>query len=153
MSEYFTKDEAVALRGRRYRCTAGYSGVPAGTVGVVGEEYESGDGFGVDVRWEASDAVLVDGFSKTDLFLVFTDGPNAGRRAMVPDMADGGPLSVAEEPDTWKSLALEAASIDRIVVGVGLTRCAFCLAASGLVMAPEHNDGCLVLRVRKLAGR
>ena len=99
---YFTRAEAEAQVGRRYRASGGYSGVPSGTAGRVSGVYEvAGRGFGVDVTWEGipggspldSDrGGLTDGFSRAELFLVLPRGPLAGRRAMEPiDGPDGGP--------------------------------------------------------------
>lgn len=100
---HFTPEEAEALLGRRYRATAPYAGVPAGTVGRVYGSYEVNDGLrGLDVVWElppsgsAADHAAggrTDGFSRDDLYLVFLAGPHVGQRAMLPlDSADGGPV-------------------------------------------------------------
>lgn len=101
---YFTRAEAEHLIGRRYRSTADYSGVPAGTTGKISGVYNvdnAGECWGVDVTWDGirggspadlERGGLTDGFSRSDLFLVFTGGPDIGRRAMVPlDGPDGGP--------------------------------------------------------------
>jgi hypothetical protein len=70
---------------------------------------------GVDVTWAGipggspleleRGGLLTDGFSRQQLFTVFTAGPHAGRRAMVPlDGADGGPAAAAAyEADTERS--------------------------------------------------
>lgn len=88
----FTREEALALQGKRYRATAGYSGVPPGTIGRVCDYYPRGpsDAYGVEVAWETSTTErFVDGFSRLDLLTVFTGGPLEGKRAMEP--LDGGP--------------------------------------------------------------
>jgi hypothetical protein len=92
--EDFTEAAARGFIGRRYRSTAQYSGVEPGSIGTVCDIYSRGGGrFGVDVTWEGIDVErggLTDGFSWADLALVFTGGPNKGRRAMVPlDGPDG----------------------------------------------------------------
>lgn len=92
--EDFTEAEARGLIGRRYRSTGRYSGVEPGSVGTVCATYSRGRGrFGVDVTWVGIDVErggLTDGFSRADLALVFSGGPNKGRRAMVPmDGPDG----------------------------------------------------------------
>ena len=102
--DYFSEADARALIGRRFRATNEYGGVPAGSVGMVSDVYavdHRRQQFGVDVTWQgiAGGSPLdlerggrTDGFSRRDLFLVFTGGPNRGRRAMVPlDGPDGGP--------------------------------------------------------------
>ena len=90
---HFTAEEAEALLGRRYRATAPYAGVPAGTVGRVYGSYEVNDGLrGFDVVWELppsgspADSAAggrTDGFSRDDLYLVFTARPT--RRAAGDD--------------------------------------------------------------------
>jgi cardiolipin synthase A/B len=102
--EYFTEAAAASLVGRRYRSTARYSRVAPGPIGRVTGRYVAGSAgrcFGVDVTWEGvrggspldlERGGLTDGFSRAQLFTVFTGGPNTGRRAMVPlDGPDGGP--------------------------------------------------------------
>ncbi len=102
---HFTPREADALLGSRYRATAPYSGVPAGTVGRVYASYEVANGLrGLDIVWELpptgapADHIAggrTDGFSREDLYLVFTAGAQLGQRAMVPlDGPDGAHLPV-----------------------------------------------------------
>lgn len=93
--EYYTFDSARAMVGKRFRATAGYCGVPAGTVGRVTGIYEVNrwsDWWGIEVTWESIPPTcpldterggLTDGFSRKDLEMVFTGGPNVGERAMV----------------------------------------------------------------------
>lgn len=82
---HFTREEAVALIGKRFRATAGYADVPPGTVGRIVDLYQTGGYYGVDVQWDRPhNRELRDGFSKQDLETVFTGGPNKGKRAMEP---------------------------------------------------------------------
>lgn len=105
---YFTREEARALLGRKYRATAAYAGVPAGTVGKVVEAYGGDDALGLDIQWQgipggtphemSLGGLRIDGFSRDDLFTIFTGGAQKGRRAMVPlDGPDGGPPSADYE--------------------------------------------------------
>ena len=97
VADGFSKAEAEAELGRRYRATAGYAAVPAGSVGVVSAVSPAvGGGFGVEVTWEGVDGGrLVDGFSRAELLKVLREPPFVGRRAMVPsggrDEEEGGP--------------------------------------------------------------
>jgi hypothetical protein len=101
--EYFTDGEAAALVGCRYRASARYSGVPPGSIGVISGVYALDAArrrWGVDVTWEGirggspldlQRGGLTDGFSRRQLYTVFTGGPNTGRRARSPlDGPDGG---------------------------------------------------------------
>lgn len=94
--EHFTRGEVRTLIGKRYKATAGYAGVPAGTIGKIVDFYSAdrnpeseASTYGVDVMWEdVAREHPTDGFSRTDLLMVFKAGPHAGTRAMVP--LDGG---------------------------------------------------------------
>lgn len=97
MSEYYTESEARKMVGKRFRATAGYARVPAGTIGRVSGVYavrqRRTDDYGIEVTWEGvaggtpldqeRAAAMTDGFSKTDMEMVFTGGPLDGKRAMV----------------------------------------------------------------------
>ena len=84
---HFTREEAVQLIGKRFRNTAPYANVPAGTVGRVVDLYPvGGQRFGVDIQWDRPAPLreLRDGFSKQDLEMIFTGGAEKGKRAMIP---------------------------------------------------------------------
>ena len=114
--EYFTTEEAMAFLGRRYRATRAYAGVPAGTIGRVAAAYTvppDGELYGLDVVWERlsarspADEALggrSDGFSRRDLFLVFTGGEHAGRRAMEPVGSDPEPPGLRRAPARGRRL-------------------------------------------------
>lgn len=94
---YFSRIEAQRFVGMRYRTVGPYSGIPRGTIGLVTGIYAvdvAEERFGLDITWEglrpaspagaSAAAARTDGFSRADVYLRFTAGPDAGRRAIEP---------------------------------------------------------------------
>lgn len=81
MNGYFGKEEALAWVGRRFRTKVDFSGVPAGTSGIVVKADESDLGWTLRIRWELSDRgwPLDDWFSKRELELFLVPFPEEGR--------------------------------------------------------------------------
>lgn len=69
MSDYFEKEEARFLVGRRFRTKVDFSGVPVGTPGIVVKAEEGSLGWLLRIRWELLDRSwpLDDWFTKREV--------------------------------------------------------------------------------------
>ena len=74
--EYFTREEAEALVGKRIRTLIAWSGVPIHTTGRVISADENGDGWTVAIRWDLPIKPQQEGFEESagEPFLVVSGG-------------------------------------------------------------------------------
>ena len=86
VNTHFTREEAAGTLGNKIQTRMAFSGIPAGTTGVVSAMYNAGGNeWGIDVTWNLKNRKgkppVIDGFSKTEYesFLTVISVPESNK--------------------------------------------------------------------------